>query len=218
MRRRSELDPGVAVRSGKRVGILGGSFNPAHEGHRHISLLALRRLRLDEVWWMVSPQNPLKIIAEMAPLQKRMQRARAVADHPRIHVTDVELHLGTRYTADTVETLKSRFPDMRFVWLMGADNLCQIPRWRNWRKIFEAVPIAVFTRPSYSLRALSGRAARRFAAYRVLESRASALPEARPPAWVFLHGPAHGQSATRVRAHCAEWVSKGTEKEANAEA
>jgi len=188
---------------------LGGSFNPAHDGHRHISVLALQRLKLDEVWWMISPQNPLKVVQDMAPLQKRMQRARAVADHPRIHVTDIELQLGTRYTADTVDALKLRFPGMRFVWLMGADNLCQIPRWRNWRRIFEAVPIAIFTRPSYALRALSGRAARRFAASRRSECRASSLAEARPPAWIFLHGRAHHQSATRIRAENAEWASKG---------
>jgi len=208
--------PGSASRPGRRVGVLGGSFNPAHEGHRHISILALRRLKLDEVWWMVSPQNPLKGAGDMAPLQKRMERARAVADHPRINVTDIEVRLGTRYTADTVEALKKRFSGIRFVWLMGADNLCQIPSWRDWRRIFEAVPIAVFTRPSYSLRALSGRAARQFAACRVSESRASALTEAQPPAWVFLHGPAHGQSSTRIRAESAEWTSKGMDKEANA--
>lgn len=193
--------------SGKRVGILGGSFNPAHEGHRHISVQALERLKLDKVWWMISPQNPLKDADEMAPLQNRMQRARAVADHPNILVTDIEVQLGTRYTADTIEALKSRFPGTRFVWLMGADNLCQISRWRNWRRVFKSVPIAVFTRPSYSLRALSSRAARRFAARRLPERRAGALSGARPPAWVFLHGRPHFGSATQIRAESAEWTS-----------
>lgn len=194
---------------GKRIGVLGGSFNPAHEGHRHISLMALERLKLDEVWWMISPQNPLKNAGETAPLDKRMQRARAVADHPRVRVTDIETQLGTRYTADTIEALKQRFPGMHFVWLMGADNLCQIPRWRNWRRIFKAVPIAVFTRPSYSARALAGRAAKRFAAHRLPEERAASLAKARPPAWIFLHGRPHGQSASQIRAESTEWSGRG---------
>ncbi len=211
MRRRSGTPPGASRGPGKRVGVLGGSFNPAHEGHRYISVLALKRLKLDEVWWMISPQNPLKTAGEMAPLQTRMRRARVVADHPRIRVTDMEVRLGTRYTADTVEALKSRFPGIRFVWLMGADNLSQIPRWRNWWRIFEAVPIAVFTRTSYSLRALSGRAARRFAAHRLSERSAGALAEARPPAWIFVHGRPHPESATRIRAENAEWASTATQ-------
>lgn len=211
MRRRSGIETEAAHGPGKRVGILGGSFNPAHEGHRHISILALQRLKLDEVWWMISPQNPLKVAAETAPLQRRMQLARMAADHPRIHITDIEVHLGTRYTADTIAALKLSFPSMRFVWLMGADNMCQIPRWRNWRRIFESVPIAVFTRPSYALRALSGRAARRFAHYRLSECRAGALADTRPPAWVFLHGRPHPESATRIRAESAEWASEDTQ-------
>ncbi len=211
MRRRNVTEAGATRGQGKRVGVLGGSFNPAHDGHRHISLLALERLRLDEVWWMISPQNPLKTAAETAPLAKRMERARAVADHPSIHVTDIEVRLGTLYTADTIEALKSRFPGIRFVWLMGADNLCQIPRWRHWRRIFETVPIAVFTRPSYSLRALSGRAARRFAAQRVSERRAGALADMKPPAWIFLHGRPHPESATRIRAKGGQWVSTALE-------
>ena len=207
MRRGIGMEPGASRDSGKRVGILGGSFNPAHVGHRHISVQALERLKLDEIWWMISPQNPLKGADEMAPLKKRMQRARAVADHPRIIVTDIEVQLGTRYTADTIEAVKSRFPGTRFVWLMGADNLCQISRWRNWRRVFKSVPIAVFTRPSYSLRALSSRAARRFAAHRLSERRAGTLSGTRPPAWVFLHGRPHSESATRIRAESAEWTS-----------
>jgi len=222
MHRSSQLDSGPGRRPGKRVGILGGSFNPAHAGHRHISVVALRRLKLDEVWWMISPQNPLKAAADMAPLRKRLERARAVANHLKIHVTDIEWYLGTHYTADTVNALKLQFPGMRFVWLMGADNLCQIPRWRHWRRIFESVPIAVFTRPSYSVKALSGRAARRFAAYRLPESRASALSEAPVPAWIFLHTRPHSESATRIRAECGEWASAGTKaetkKETNAQA
>jgi nicotinate-nucleotide adenylyltransferase len=186
--------------AGKRVGVLGGSFNPAHDGHRHVSILALKRLELDEVWWMVAPQNPLKSADEMAPLEKRLDAAKIIATHPRIRVTDIERDLGTKYTADTVVALKRRFSNFRFVWLMGADNLIQIPQWQDWQKIFEVVPIAIFTRPSYSSKALFGQAARRFAAFRVAESRAGSLIGMQPPAWVFLHTRPHSSSATQIRA------------------
>ena len=144
-----------------RVGLLGGSFNPAHDGHRHISLLALRRLGLDQVWWLVSPQNPLKSTAGMAPLAERMAGARAAARHPAIKVTDIERRLGTRFTADTLVRLRRRFPDLGFVWLMGADNLVQVPKWQRWTEIFTCMPVAVFDRPSYSYAALAGKAATR---------------------------------------------------------
>jgi nicotinate-nucleotide adenylyltransferase len=186
--------------AGKRVGVLGGSFNPAHDGHRHVSILALKRLELDEVWWMVAPQNPLKSADEMAALEKRVDAAKIIATHPRIRVTDIERDLGTKYTADTVVALKRRFSNFRFVWLMGADNLIQIPQWQDWQKIFEVVPIAIFTRPSYSSKALFGQAARRFAAFRVAESRAGSLIGMQPPAWVFLHTRPHSSSATQIRA------------------
>lgn len=184
----------------RRIGILGGSFNPAHEGHRHISLQALKRLRLDEVWWLVSPQNPLKSPAGMAPFEKRIESAKSVADHPRIRVTDIEKDLGTTYTAETLARLVRRFPTLRFVWLMGADNLAQISRWNRWTRIFHTVPVAVLDRPSYSLGALSGRAARRFNRERIKESRAGRLADMRPPAWVFLHTPLNATSATELRA------------------
>lgn len=183
-----------------RVGLLGGSFNPAHGGHRHISLAALRRLRLDQVWWLVSPQNPLKAAAGMAPQARRIARAAAVARHPRIRVTGVEARLGTRYTADTLTALRRLYPGIRFVWLMGADNLCQIPRWSRWREIFHATPIAIFARHPYSLTALAGRAARRYAHRRLPERQAGALAEMQPPAWVFLHTRLHPASATAIRA------------------
>jgi nicotinate-nucleotide adenylyltransferase len=182
-----------------RVGLLGGSFNPAHRGHLHISTMALDRLRLDQVWWLVSPQNPLKARHGMAPLERRLAAARKVADNPLIRITDVERRLGTRYTADTLDALAQRHPDTRFVWIMGADNLIQVPRWRRWTALFNALPIAVFARPTYSLRALAGRAARRFASARKLESRAGALAAMKPPAWVFLHTPLVHVSATHIR-------------------
>jgi len=186
--------------AGTRVGILGGSFNPAHEGHLYISRLALAALALDWVWWLVSPQNPLKQGTDMAPLAVRLERAAAVADHPRIVPTGVEAALGTRYTADTLAALVDRFPRTRFVWLMGADNLRQLPRWDRWTRIFHTVPIAVFDRPPYSSRVLGGLAARRFADRRSTGPRAGkTLAEATPPAWVYLHNRPHPASATEWR-------------------
>ncbi len=183
----------------RRIGLLGGSFNPAHAGHRHISLLALRRLRLDEVWWLVSPQNPLKPAAGMATLETRLEFARSVARHPRIKVTDIERRLGTRYTGDTLRALAKRFPRPMFVWLMGADNLVEIPRWRNWTAIFHLVPIAVFDRTTYTYRALAGTAARRFERHRRDPEQAGALAGSTPPAWVFIRATTHPGSATRIR-------------------
>lgn len=189
-----------AAWAGRRIGLLGGSFNPAHEGHRHISLAAMKRLGLDQVWWLVSPQNPLKSSADMAALDLRVSTAQAKARHPRILVTAVEVSLGTRYTDETLRELQARFPRTRFVWLMGADNLLQVTRWRNWRQIFGRVPVAVFPRHPYSIRALGGKAARRFARNRVDAASACVLPSMEPPAWVFLDGSLHPASATSIRA------------------
>ena len=183
-----------------RVGLIGGSFNPAHEGHRYLSLRALKVLELDQVWWLVSPQNPLKARGEMAPYPERLELARAVARHRRIHVSDVEERMGTRYTADTLVRLAERFPAIDFVWIMGADNLDEIPRWHDWKKIFDTMPVAIFNRPTYAVRALSGEAARRFRAYRLCAGRAAALPGRRPPAWVFIWAARHPASATALRA------------------
>ena len=182
-----------------RVGLLGGSFNPAHEGHRYISLEAQKRLELDQVWWLVSPQNPLKARFGMAPLAERLARARAVAHHPRIKVLDLEARLGTRYTIDTLRRLVL-WPGHRFVWLMGADNLVQLPRWRQWRAIFATCPVAVFERHPYSHHALAGPAARGFADARLSEPRAAELPATDPPAWVFVRLRPHPASATAIRA------------------
>jgi nicotinate-nucleotide adenylyltransferase len=179
---------------------LGGSFNPAHAGHRHISLLALKLLKLNEIWWLVSPQNPLKPEAGMAPFGARFESAVATARHPRIKVSDLELRLGTRYTADTLRALRKRFPRHRFVWLMGADNLRQIPRWQRWGEIFTELSIAVFDRPSYSFNALAGKAAHRYRHNRVPARGAKRVAGLRPPAWVFLHIPRHKASATAIRA------------------
>jgi nicotinate-nucleotide adenylyltransferase len=185
----------------RRIGLLGGSFNPAHHGHLHLSLAALRRLDLDEVWWMVSPQNPLKPVAGMAPFGERIEQARRVATaHRRIRVTDIEDRLGgSYYTADTLKRLTRHFPSWRFVWLMGADNLVQLRRWARWTEIFATVPIAVFDRPTYTQKALAGIAARRFARYRVPEACSRRLSETKAPAWVFLHMRLDPTSATQIR-------------------
>jgi nicotinate-nucleotide adenylyltransferase len=182
-----------------RVGLLGGSFNPAHDGHRHVSLEALKRLGLDQVWWLVSPQNPLKPMAGMAPLAERLATARAVARHPRIKVTALEARLGTRYTADTLRRLAT-WPGHRFIWLMGADNLAQLPRWRHWRAIVAACPVAVFERAPYSYRALAGPAARMLANARLPVLRAAELAATDLPAWVFVRLRPHPASATAIRA------------------
>lgn len=198
-----DIAPGLR-RAGRKIGLLGGSFNPAHAAHREISLAALGRLGLDEVWWLVSPQNPLKPVAGMAPLADRLAEARRVARHPRIRVTGIEARLGTTYTANTIDALKRRFPALRFVWLMGADNLIQIDRWQCWQRIFGAVPVAVFARPSYCFRALAAKAARRFARSRLPEHQGPLLAGRQPPAWVFVHGRLNPISASAIRARRTE--------------
>lgn len=189
--------------AGLRIGLLGGSFNPAHDGHRHISLLALKLLQLDELWWVVSPQNPLKSSDDMAPFEERLAQARETARDPRIRVTGIETRLNTRYTADTLHSLRQRFPHTRFVWLMGADNLAQIPHWERWTQIFHSVPIAVFDRATYSFRALAGKAARRYARQRIEARNAAVLADLEPPAWVYFHARRHPASASSIRARRA---------------
>lgn len=188
-----------AAWTGRRVGLLGGSFNPAHEGHLHLSLFALKALGLDQVWWLVSPQNPLKPVAGMAAQAERLAGAREQARHPRILATDLETRLGTRYTADTLTVLRRRFARTRFVWLMGADIMPQLPRWQRWREIFRRVAIAAFNRPPYSVAALTSPPARRFARRRLPEAQCRRLAHAPLPAWCFLHIPAHPASATAIR-------------------
>ncbi|MDF1750528.1 MAG: nicotinate-nucleotide adenylyltransferase [Alphaproteobacteria bacterium] len=182
------------------VGLLGGSFNPAHDGHLHISREALKRLNLDQVWWMVSPQNPLKSESGMAGFEERFRSAKAMAQDPRIRVTDIERRLGTRQTAETLTKLTKMLPEIRFIWLMGADNLLQIHRWHRWTKIFTTVPLAVFARPTYDSRALAGQAAARFARAHLPDRFASTLAYRTPPAWVFLAIRRHAASATAIRA------------------
>ncbi len=185
--------------------MLGGSFNPAHGGHLHVSRLALRHLGLDAVWWLVSPQNPLKKTDGMAPFTTRFASAEAAAKGERqIVVSDIEERLGTTYTADTLDQLRRRFPRVDFVWLMGADNLAQIPHWQRWTEIFEHVPIAVFDRPATARRALAGAAAQRYAPARLAPDRARRLASMATPAWVFFPTRLDPRSATEIRAQQPE--------------
>ena len=192
-----------------RVGLLGGSFNPAHAGHQQVARLALARLRLDQVWLLVSPGNPLKPQRGMAPLARRLDSARGIADGRRVVATDIERRLHTRYTRDTLLRLQQLFPRIRFVWLMGADGLAELPRWRRWRDIVRAVPIAVLPRPGYNHRALSGAAAKRLAHARRSGDAPAGLAGSVPPAWVFLPAPQTAISATALRSS-----SRGTWPEA----
>jgi nicotinate-nucleotide adenylyltransferase len=184
-----------------RIGLLGGSFNPAHQGHVHISHEAIKRLNLQEIWWLVSPQNPLKPTSGMAAFAERLASASAVARDPRIRVTGIEAAFGTRATADTLKALHHHLPEVSFVWLMGADNLIQMDRWARWQEIFNTTAVAVFARPTYSLRALSAKAARRFARRRIKTRASRRLPLERPPAWVFLPIRLDPTSATALRAN-----------------
>jgi nicotinate-nucleotide adenylyltransferase len=185
---------------GLRIGLLGGSFNPPHPGHLLISSIALRRLGLDRVWWLVTPGNPLKNNAGLPPLAERIAAARELVQDPRIDVTGVEADIGTRFTHDTVAYLVRRCPRTRFVWLMGADNLASFHRWQRWRRIAGLVPLAVIDRPGSTLRACGSPAAVSLAPYRLDESDAPLLPGSPPPAWVFIHGRRSDLSSTALRA------------------
>jgi nicotinate-nucleotide adenylyltransferase len=184
---------------GQVIGLLGGSFNPPHLAHRMISEVALKRLGLDKIWWVVSPGNPLKRRSDTPPLGERMVLCRGVAKNPHIVVTDFEKDLGTPFTASTLAFLKARSPLVRFVWVMGADNLATFDRWQRWREIFTMVPIAVVDRPGWRLKALASKAARAFAAARVPEADAAGLALRPPPAWTFLSGPLSQVSSTALR-------------------
>jgi len=194
-----------------RIGLLGGSFNPAHEAHREISLTALKRLGLDQVWWLVTPGNPLKDPSKLASLESRVEVARKMARHPRIEVTGFAG--GSAYTIDLLAELKRRFPGVNFVWLMGADNLAQFHRWRAWEEIFAAVPMAVLDRPGLRLKARASKAAQRFALYQVDESDAGGLARLEPPAWTILSHRLSGLSSTELRAKKAKKTkAKGKDK------
>ncbi|MFT3674072.1 nicotinate-nucleotide adenylyltransferase [Aestuariivirga sp.] len=184
---------------GQRIGLFGGSFNPAHRGHYMVALYALHRLQLDWVWWLVSPQNPLKDPKETDDYGKRLAYTRRIARHPRFIVTDLEEQIHTRYTAQTLEALKGAFKRGHFVWIMGADSLANLHRWHHWTDIMESVPVAVLARPGYSIRALQSPAATRYASCRVPQHLAASLPLRPPPAFCFVTMPLRNESSTAIR-------------------
>lgn len=184
---------------GLRVGLFGGSFNPPHDGHRMASITALRRLQLDRVWWLVTPGNPLKNNNTLPPLADRIQQARELADHGRIHITGIEAKMRTRYTADTLRALMRRCPGVRFVWIMGSDNLANFHRWNEWRAIARMMPIAVIDRPGTTHVSVASPAANWMARWRLPENQGAALAVRTPPAWIFLHGRRSDLSSTKLR-------------------
>jgi nicotinate-nucleotide adenylyltransferase len=190
---------GFHLEPGMRVGLFGGSFNPAHEGHAHVAETAMRRLELDRVIWLVSPQNPLKSSHETRPLAERMAGVRRWAQGRGMIVSDAETRLGSQYTIDTLRVLRARFPGVKFVWVMGADSLAGFHRWRAWREIAGGVPLAVVDRPGWTLRAARSPAAAALRRSRVPECAARLLPLRTPPAWCLLHGPRSTLSSTALR-------------------
>lgn len=181
------------------IGLLGGTFDPPHAGHLHISQVALKRLGLDRLWWLVTPGNPLKTRGDVASFAKRLVSAEKLARHPRIEVTGFEASLDSAYTADMLTFLARRFPATRFIWVMGADNLVTFHHWQRWRGILELVPVAVIDRPGYRYAARAGKAAQCFASSYVDESDARGLHRYQPPAWTFLNAPLSDLSSTGLR-------------------
>jgi nicotinate-nucleotide adenylyltransferase len=190
---------GFSLTPGMKVGLYGGSFNPAHEGHAHVAETALKRLGLDRVIWLVSPQNPLKGGHETEALERRLRGARRFAGGPSMVIADAESRIGSQYTIDTLRLLNARFPGVRFVWIMGADGLAQFHRWRGWAQIMREVPVAVVSRPWIALKSRFSPAARRFGHARVASNAARTLPLRAPPAWVYLRGPLNFASSTALR-------------------
>lgn len=181
------------------IGLFGGSFNPAHEGHRMASLTALRLLGLTQVWWLVTPGNPLKDNSALPSQGERMAVARNISHHPRIIVTGVEASFGTRYTADTLRQLKRRCPGVKFVWIMGSDNLAGFHRWQEWRAIARMMPLVIIDRPGSTNRAVRSTAGVALARYRLDETDGRLLAHAAPPAWLFVHGRRSFLSSTGLR-------------------
>jgi len=188
---------------GMVIGLLGGSFDPAHSGHAHLTREAIKRFGLDRVWWLVSPGNPLKA-RQPAPLEERMTRARRVMDDPRVVVTDIEARLETRFTAQTLKALIARYPGVRFVWLMGADNLLQFDRWDRWRDILAMMPVGVLARPDSRGAARQSRAADIFWAARLPDAQAERLAQGPTPRWAFVNMPMRADSSSAIRAN-GDW-------------
>lgn len=202
------LRDGLDLAPGMAVGVFGGSFNPAHDGHAHVAETAMRKLGLDRVVWLVSPQNPLKSNHETAPLAERMASARAAADQaahgPSMIVSDFETRAGTQWTIDTLRALTARHPGVHFVWLMGSDNMASFHRWRGWTDIMRLMPVAVVARPGSLLDSRTAPAAARFAAARVPADKARLLPAMAAPAWTYLIAPLNPRSSTALRRAAAE--------------
>jgi len=191
------------ARAGQVVGLLGGSFDPAHEGHVHITKAALARFGLDRVWWVVSPGNPMKSRGP-APMLDRLEAAREILHHPRVDITNIEAQIGTRYTAQTIQALQVLYPDVRFVWLMGADNLAQFHLWQDWQDIFARVPVGVIARPGDRISARMSRAARMYRENRLIGRAAFLLGQAEAPCWSFVNLPMSQSSSTAIR-NAGEW-------------
>jgi nicotinate-nucleotide adenylyltransferase len=185
--------------AGLRIGLFGGSFNPPHDAHRAVSLFALKRLQLDRVWWLVTPGNPLKDTSVLPPLEQRLAAAQAMAKHPRIDVTGLEAAIGTQFSYDTIAYLVKECPGVHFVWIMGADNLKDFHRWKNWHEIAALVPIAVIDRGGIGFAAMGGPAGQALARVRVPESDAASVATRQAPAFVFLHGLKMPLSSTALR-------------------
>lgn len=194
------LRDGLVLAPGMKVGLFGGSFNPAHDGHAHVAVTAMRRLGLDRVVWLVSPQNPLKDARDSAPLEERMASAHAHAPGPAMIVSDFETRAGVRWTVDTLRALVARHPGVSFVWLMGSDNLADFHRWRGWTDIMRLMPVAVIARPGSLLDSRTAPAAARFAAFRIPAEQAGLLPRLQAPAWTYLTAPLNPRSSTAIRA------------------
>lgn len=195
----SEIRPPAQTKPGHRVGLLGGSFNPAHEAHLEISLAAMKRLKLDQIWWLVSPQNPLKSTDQTAPLSERIEQAKSIATSSDIYVSDLENRLGTQFTIDTLKKLISLFPEVHFVWLMGADNVHQFHRWKDWRQIFCSIPVAVFSRPGHMEDLVETPAAKEFSSNRLDEADAAQLLTHTLPAWTIITDCMNPLSSTEIR-------------------
>ena len=191
------------ARAGQVIGLLGGSFDPAHAGHVHITHVALRSFGLDRVWWLVSPGNPLKARGP-APIADRIARAQELLRDPRIIVTDFEARAGTRYTAQTIAALQAAYPSVRFVWLMGADNLVQFDKWQDWQQIMARVPVGVLARPGQNLSARASRAARIFRSARIKGTASRTLAQSEAPAWCFVNAPLMDISSSAIRAR-SDW-------------
>lgn len=202
--RRGSLASGLHLERGMRVGLLGGSFNPAHPGHAHVAETARLRLGLDRVIWLVSPQNPLKSSNGTAPLAERMASARRQATGPKMTVSDFETRIGARYTIDTLRALKARYPGVHFVWIMGGDNLANFHCWRGWTDIFRLIPIAVVARPGSLLDSRFAPATRRFAHARLPSREGALLATAKTPAWIYLRAPLNAVSSTAIRASATQ--------------